>query len=257
MPVALVTGAGSGIGRAAALKLAAMGYDLVLAGRTARPLEEAAEVARRHGIETCVVPTDVGDAAAVAALVEAAMERMKRIDVVVNAAGFAPMLPTHEVTPAQWRQIIDINLSSGVYLTGAVWPHMQRQHMEAMAAHREAGGAAALDPRTATGGVIVHISSEASRDPFPGLGAYACAKIGLNMLAKVTAVEGQPVGIRVFSIAPSGVETPMFRQLLSPEQVPTEMILQPDDVAALIADAVNGSLRFSSGETIYLHKRVP
>ncbi len=104
-------------------------------------------------------------------------------------------------------------------------------------------------------GVIVNISSMASKDPFPGLGAYGAAKVALNMLTLVTAREGEEVGIRAIGIAPAAVDTPMFRQLVGDRPIAEGIMLEPDDVAAMIADAVAGSLRYCSGETLFVHRR--
>jgi NAD(P)-dependent dehydrogenase (short-subunit alcohol dehydrogenase family) len=256
MPVALITGGGGGIGRATALKLVASGHAVALAGRSPGPLEAAADEIRRAGGEARIFPTDVAKADHVETLVRKTLEEFGEIDVLVNAAGYAPMIPTPDVTPEQWRQILDVNLSSAFYTARAVWPVMRRQHEEFLAEFHTEFPDKPLERSVNTGGVIVNISSAAARDPFPGLGAYACAKLALNMLTQVLAREGEPLGIRVFGVAPSGVETAMFRQLLSPEQVPSEEILRPDDVADLIQQAVDGALRNSSGETIYLHRRI-
>ena len=104
----------------------------------------------------------------------------------------------------------------------------------------------------------MNISSMAAKDPFPGLGAYAVAKAGVNMLTLVMAREGDAVGIRVVGIAPAGVDTPMFRSLVGEKNVNTSEILRPEDVAAAIAEVVDGgggALRYASGDTIYLHRR--
>jgi NAD(P)-dependent dehydrogenase (short-subunit alcohol dehydrogenase family) len=164
--------------------------------------------------------------------VDLAIERFGRLDGLVNNAGYAPILMHEQATIDQWRQIIDTNLSATFYLCKAAWPIMKRQ------------GA----------GAIVNISSVASRDPYPGLGMYGAAKAGVNILGLALAREGDPLGIRVHTIAPSATETDMFRGILSKEQVPTEKILQPADVAQVIADCLTGRLKYTSGEVIYLHK---
>lgn len=256
MPVALITGGGGGIGRATALKLLESGHAVILAGRNARALEMAAEEIKVAGGEVRIIPTDVAQSEHVNKLIKETLQEFGEIDVLVNAAGFAPMIPTPDVTPEQWRQILDINLSGSFYTSRAVWPIMRRQHEEFLAEHRAQFGDKSIDRSINTGGVIVNISSAAARDPFPGLGAYAVAKLGLTMLTQVLAREGEPLGIRVFCVAPSGVETGMFRQLLTPEQVSSEEILRPEDVANMIDQVVNGALRYSSGETIYVHRRI-
>ncbi len=100
----------------------------------------------------------------------------------------------------------------------------------------------------------MNISSEASRDPFPGFAAYGAAKAGVNLLGRSAAREGQEFGVRVHTIAPAAVETGMFRQILSHDQYPSEKTLSPEDVARVIVQCVRGDLAHTSGEVIYLHK---
>ncbi len=260
MGVAIITGAGGGIGRAIALKLTEMSHAVVLAGRNTHQLEIVADEIKQAGGEPLVVAVDVGKHEQVDKLVRATLETFGQINVLVNCAGWAPMIPTADVTPAQWQQILDTNLSGTFYTSRAVWPVMQRQHLEYVSDHRnkqdEKDGDKPKDRHAATGGVIVNISSVASRDPFPGLGAYAVSKVGINMLTHVMAQEGEPLGIRVIAIAPGAVETSMFRQLLTPDQVPTEDTLDPDDVADVIVSCIKGSLAHSTGETIFIHRRM-
>ena len=256
MPVAIVTGGGGGIGRAVALRLAELGYSVVLAGRTVGALEDVAGEIKRLGAEALVGPTDVTKSDHVEKMVAKALETWGEVNVLVNCAGMAPMVPTHEVPPEQWRAILETNLSSAFYALRAVWPHMQRQHYSYLSEHRDKHGAAHIPADANTGGVIVNISSMSSRDPFPGLGAYAVAKAGLNMLTQVTAREGEPMGIRVLGVAPGAVETGMFRAMFDVDQVPPEDVLRPDDVAAVVRDFVSGALRHCSGETVFLHQRL-
>ncbi len=255
-PTAIVTGAASGIGRAIALALAKSGYAIALVGRTAATLEQAATEIHKLGATALAIPADVSNSDQVDRMIRHAHEKLGRIDVLVNAAGVAPMIPTPDITPAQWHEIIDTNLSSVFYTTRAVWPILRNQHIQFVADHRTRSGDAPIPRNVTTGGCIINISSMAARDPFPGLGAYAVAKSGVNMLTQVTAREGEPFGIRTFAIAPAGVETPMFRELLTPDQVPSDQILRPEDVASLALDFIQGSLRHSSGETLYLQRHI-
>jgi len=105
-------------------------------------------------------------------------------------------------------------------------------------------------------GVVVNISSEASRDPFAGFAAYGAAKAGLNLFGRSAAREGHPFNITVHTLAPSAVETAMFRQIATPEQYPADKTLTPADVARVILQCVRGDLRHTSGEVIYLHRTV-
>ena len=228
-PVAIITGAGRGIGRATAIDLHRRGYDLALAARTEADLEETNGLAGRAAlIDTC----DVANPQAIERLVSRATERFGRVDAVIHSAGVAPMLGIEQVTPERWREVVDVNLSAAIFLARAVWPIFKRQQS----------------------GVIVNVSSFSARDPFPGLGVYGAAKGGMNVLGLALAREGAPHGIRVHTVAPAAVETQMFRKLVPHERYPTEKTLAPEDVAHVIGQCVAGDLRYASGEVIWLQK---
>ena len=229
-PVAIITGAGRGIGRATALELSKRGYRLALVARGADDLSETARLA---GGALCY-PADVTKSEQVDNAVKQTLDRHGRIDAVVNNAGLAPVRPIVGMSPQEWRDVIETNLSAAFYLTRAAWPSFEKQR----------------------GGVVVNVSSAAARDPFPGFAAYGAAKAGLNLFGLSAAREGAPINVRVHTIAPSATETAMFRSLMTPEQYPPEKTLDPADVARIIADCVTGDLRYTSGEVIYVHKTV-
>lgn len=228
---AIVTGAGTGIGRATALRLSTMGHAVALVGRTSATLEAVAAEIRAAAGTALVVAGDVSQPAAAEGIVRQVVDAWERVDALVNCAGAAPSEPLAEMSVDHFHAVLDANLSSAFYMTRSVWPWMKGQGS----------------------GVIVNISSRAARDPFAGLGAYAIAKSGVNMLTLVTAREGAAIGIRVVGIAPGAVNTQMFRTLVGEANVREQEILRPEDVAAAIGEAVGGSLRYASGETVYLH----
>ena len=229
-PVAIITGAGKGIGRAVALEFTSRGYDIVLTARTEVDLKVTADVIG-GGL---TVVGDVADPKHAEKVVEDTMRQFGRIDALVNNAGYAPSRTIEELTIDEWRQIIDVNLSGTVYFCKAVWPIMKK------------GG----------GGAIVNMSSAASRDPFPGLGAYGAAKAAINLLGLALAREGEPASIRVHTIAPAAVETGMFRSLVSKEQFPTDKTMDPAEIARLVVQCVSGELAYTNGEVIHVHKRL-
>ncbi len=248
MRTAIVTGAGSGIGRATALRLALGGHSVALVGRTLASLEAVAAEIQKAGGQALAVTADVSKCQQVEAMVRQVVETWGRIDVLVNNAGVAPMAPIATLSDAQWHEILDTNLSSAFYATRAVWPIMQRQF------EKQRTEKSAPPNKAAAGGTIINISSKASTNPFPGLGAYGVAKAGINMLTLASAREGYEVGIRVVCVAPSAVETPMLKKVMGDQPLPADMMLEADDVAAMIVDAVGGSLRYSSGDTIFIHR---
>jgi len=227
-PVAIIVGAGRGIGRAVAQELASNGHDITLVSRTPGELAESRELIG-HGL---AVRADITDHAQVENVIQQTLKTYGRIDVLVNSAGTAPALTIDQLTIPQWHEILDTNLSAVFYTCKSVWPTFVKQKS----------------------GVIVNISSLASRDPFPGLGAYGAAKAGVNLLSLALAREGEPHNIRVHALALGSVETAMFRRLMSPEKYPREKTMDPADVAKVVSECVRGSLRYTSGEVIYLHK---
>ncbi|MAE62901.1 MAG: hypothetical protein CMJ18_01405 [Phycisphaeraceae bacterium] len=226
-PVALITGAGSGIGRAAALRLGASNYRVALVGRTASKLEQTASEVDASA-ETASFTCDIGDLEQCGPLVTQVRERFGRIDALLNVAGAAPLLPIAEITPELIRSAVDTNLSGVMMLTAAAWPVMKAQGE----------------------GIIVNVSSLASIDPFPGFAMYAASKCGLNMFTRCTADEGAAHGIQAVGIAPGAVETPMLRSIFDASKIPPSKTLSPDDVAAVICDCVTGAGSFEAGETI-------
>jgi NAD(P)-dependent dehydrogenase (short-subunit alcohol dehydrogenase family) len=229
-PVAIVTGAGRGIGRATAIELVRAGFAVALLARTDTDL---AQTARLAGAEKClVIPTDVADSARVDTAVAHTVEHFGRLDAVVNCAGHAPMVGLEETTDKLLREVFEINLLSAFYLCRAAWPIFRRQKR----------------------GAVVLVSSEAARDPFPGFSAYAAAKAAVNSLGLSLAREGAEIGVHVHVVAPGATETAMLRGLFTAEQFPTEKTLDPADVARVIGCCVGGELVHSSGEVIYLHR---
>ncbi len=231
--VAIVTGAGSGIGRATAMRLAKAGHTVVLVGRTLAKLHETirqVEDEMANPPRLAVQHMDITDPHAVDTLIDATVESFGHIDALVNVAGYASLKSVSEISPDAWRKTVDTNLSSVVYLTQAAWSHLAR----------------------ADNAIVVNVSSMASKEPFPGLGLYAAAKIGVNMLTKVTANEGKDKGIRAVAVAPGAVETPMLRDMFDTAMLPEDKTLTPDDVASLITACITGERSFEPGETIFL-----
>jgi NAD(P)-dependent dehydrogenase (short-subunit alcohol dehydrogenase family) len=228
---AIITGAGRGIGRATAIELAARGYRLMLVSRSADQLDETARLCKFP--DGCIAfAAGVTRAEQVEQIVARAEKAFGRIDAVIHCAGLAPVRTVEEMCLAEWHDTINTNLSAAFYLAHAAWPVFRKQQR----------------------GVVVNVSSLASRDPFPGFAAYGAAKAGVNLFGLILAREGAPIGVRVHTVAPGAVETEMLRKILTKEQFPTERTMEPSDVARVIAQCVNGDLRYTSGEVIYLHK---
>lgn len=231
-PVALVTGAGSGIGKACATLLASNGYDIALVARTRKTLEETAAACSKldPACQTLVLPADISEADMPDAIINDITDHWGRLDALLNIAGSAPLMPIDQITPQSWRSCIDSNLSGAVLLTAAAWPVFKRQKS----------------------GFVGNVSSMASIDPFPGFAMYAAAKTGLNMFTHCTAQEGQAINVRAVAVAPGAVETPMLRQNFGQEIIGKDKTLPPDAIAQLLCDCLMKLRVFKSGETILL-----
>jgi len=229
--VAIVTGAGRGIGRAVAVELAQRGYRLALVSRTGRELEETRALCG-GAVESSCFPCDVADPPRVDALIEDVPAKFGRVDVLAHCAGMVVMKSIEQLSIDDWRGMLDTNLSSVYFLCRRLWPVFRKQG----------------------GGVVVNVSSYAARDPFAGLGAYGAAKAGVNLLGLALAREGAEIGVRVHTVAPAATETAMLRSILSQQQVPAEKTLLPEAVAKVIVQCACGDLACTSGEVIYVHK---
>lgn len=188
--VALITGAASGLGAESARRLAREGASLVLTDMAA---EAGAAVADEIGPQALFIAHDVTDEAGWADVVRTARERFGRIDVLVNSAGVAseggPLL---EISYASWRRILSINLDGTFLGMRAVAPSMV-----------ETGG-----------GSIINLSSILGKVGLPGAPAYCASKGGVLLLTKSTALELAPLGVRVNSVHPGFIETPMVANVL-------------------------------------------
>jgi len=183
--IALVTGAGSGIGRAVAVGLAKAGYAVVLAGRRLAPLEETASLG---GGESLAVVADVADEASVAALFARVAEKHGRLDVLFNNAGMsAPATPLEDLSLAKWRQLVDVNLTGAFLCTQAAFRMMKSQ--------------------TPRGGRIINNGSIAATAPRPRMIAYTATKHAVTGLTKSTSLEGRQYDIACGQIDIGNVHT--------------------------------------------------
>jgi NAD(P)-dependent dehydrogenase (short-subunit alcohol dehydrogenase family) len=194
-PVAIVTGAGSGIGRAVALALLADGHAVALAGRRRERLEETAGLAR-PGTQSLVVPTDVRDAASVDALFAATKEAFGRLDVLFNNAGTgAPATPIEDVTLEAWQAVLDVNLTGIFLCTRAAFRLMKDQ-----------------DPR---GGRIINNGSISAYTPRPNSAAYTASKHAVAGLTKSTALDGRKYNIACGQIDVGNAATDLTERMLA------------------------------------------
>lgn len=192
--VAMVTGAGSGIGRAVALALGREGWALVLAGRRKDALEAVAVEAGAAGAATLVVPTDVADPDAVRALFAATRQRFGRLDLLFNNAGTgAPPVPMEDLSDAQWKAVVDVNLNGAFYCTREAVRLMKSQQ-----------------PR---GGRIINNGSISAHAPRPNSAPYTATKHAITGLTKSTALDGRAWDIACGQIDIGNAETPLTARM--------------------------------------------
>ena len=191
--VAIITGAGTGVGKAAARAMLADGYRVVLAGRRREPLD-AVQSGHPRGEDVLVVPTNVADAESVDALFRATLARFGRVDVLFNNAGVgAPAVPLEEMTHEQWRTVVDINLSGMFYCIQQAFRIMKAQ--------------------TPRGGRIINNGSISAHAPRPQSIAYTATKHAVSGLTKSAALDGRPYDIAVGQIDIGNAATEMAQRM--------------------------------------------
>src|SRR5213595_1943341 len=218
--VAVVTGAGTGIGKAAALALLRDGYAVVLAGRRKELLEAAAVEGKSSGSRTLVVPTDVSDPASVQALFARTTETFGRLDLLFNNAGTgAPPVPLEELTYEQWKTVVDINLTGAFLCTQEAFKIMRRQA-----------------PR---GGRIINNGSISAHAPRPNSAPYTATKHAITGLTKATALDGRKYDIACGQIDIGNALTDMTRSSSSGQLQPNgQTVTEPRMDVEHVAQAI-------------------
>lgn len=227
--VAVITGAGRGIGRATALHFARAGAQVVLFSRTAANLEQTAVEIARQGGETLAVVGDVAREEDVSRLFQQVRQQFGRMDVLVNCAGIVAVQPFVAIDIATWDSVLNVNLR-GTFLCC-------REAFRIMSEQR--------------GGVIINLSSLSGVkgvEKFPGLSAYNVSKAGVASLTEILAVEGKPYNIRVCAVSPGAVDTEMLRQA-APH---LKAGMTPDDLAAILLFLADDTGKMFSGSNIEL-----
>ena len=200
--VAIVTGAGSGVGRAVSLALLNAGWSVTLAGRRHDRLQETADLAGAHAPRALSCATDVADPAAVNALFEATQARFNRLDLLFNNAGTgAPPVPLEDLTFEQWKRVVDINLTGAFLCTQGAFRLMKAQ-----------------DPR---GGRIINNGSISAHVPRPNSSPYTATKHAITGLTRSTSLDGRAYGIACGQIDIGNAATEMTARM-------SKGILQPN-----------------------------
>jgi len=235
--VTLITGGGTGIGRAGALRLAAEGAQVVIAGRRIAELEQTARMAGKTGGRVAAVAADVTVAAEVERLVSETCDRFGGLDLAWNNAGaLGTFTPVSETSLDDFDAVMAINLRA-VFLC-------MRAEIQAM--------------KTRGGGAIVNTSSWTAVGAMPGTAAYAASKGALDALARTAALEAGNDNIRINNVAPGVIVTPMSETAIGSEEAmapfarhsAARRVGQPADVADAVAWLLSEDARFVTGQTI-------
>jgi NAD(P)-dependent dehydrogenase (short-subunit alcohol dehydrogenase family) len=189
----VITGAGSGVGRATALAFLNAGWGVALLGRRVEPLEETASLAASSD-KALVLPTDVTDADAVDVAFDATAKRFGRVDALFNNAGSgAPPATIDEISVETWRKVVDVNLNAAFYCARAAFRHMRAQSPQ--------------------GGRIVNNGSISADVPRPGSAAYTATKHAMTGLTRTVSLDGRPYDIACGQIDIGNAATPMTERM--------------------------------------------
>ncbi|MBI4354929.1 MAG: SDR family NAD(P)-dependent oxidoreductase [Candidatus Omnitrophica bacterium] len=225
--VAIVTGAGRGLGKAVAKAFAYEGAKVILVSRTIMELEAVAKEIRQAGGEAAAVRADVSQERDVDRLIVRTLELFGTADILVNNAGIlTPKGPIQSIKITDWEQTMAVNLRGPFLCIQAVLPIMLKKQS----------------------GCIINVSSGAGKRAAPLWGAYAVSKFGVEGLTKVVAEELRPYHIRVNAINPGGVQTAM-RAKAYPEEDPLTLPI-PDEVASLFVYLASAQAKDVTAESI-------
>jgi len=256
--VAIVTGAGRGIGKAIALILAEAGADITVIARTVEQIEQTSEEIRKLGRKALAIPTDVTKEDQVKEAVQQTLSQFGKIDILVNNAGIdSPMKPVafipgikfpgwelagdnwdKQLSLEEWHQVIDTNLTSAFLFAQAVGPHMLKRRK----------------------GKVINISSNSAELGTPYSSEYCVSKAALSMFTRCLASEWAPFNICVNAIGPGDTNTKIMAQFMENpavakvvlDAIPAGRIAEPREIALLALYLASEASNFMDGQTIYI-----
>ena len=232
-PTTIVTGAGSGIGRALAINLAARGHALTLVGRTeSKLLETLAACGDCSGGAPIVITGDLANSTLAYHVIDQTIADRGGLHNLVNCAGVAPRAPIEATDDELLEEVFFHNAFAPAFLIARAWPHFKERRA----------------------GCVVNISTLGTSDPFPGFFAYAASKCALDSYTRSMHVEGAKLGIRAFCINMGSIDTPMLRRNFPEKMLPTAMTLSPEIAAQVIVDCIEGRRDADCGKSIIVKK---
>ncbi|NYT00375.1 MAG: 3-oxoacyl-ACP reductase FabG [Methanocellales archaeon] len=236
--VAIVTGAGSGIGRGIALRFAKEGADIVIPDLNLEGAQNTAKEIEALGRNSLVIKMDVSNSSDVDRMVTETINNFGKIDILVNNAGIFIQKPLLETTEADWDKVLDINLKGAFLCSKRVVKEMLKRG----------------------GGKIINLASVAGQVGFANSSAYCASKGGVINLTREMALELAPKNINVNAIGPGSIETPMTREMLADPAIkqmllgvtPFGRIGQPEDIANAASFLASGESNFVNGITLFV-----
>lgn len=239
--VAVVSGAGRGIGRATALTFAKAGASIVAVARSAQAIEETATMVRDAGGKAISVPTDVTNVDQIKNMTRKTLEKFGKVDILVNNAGGDTGGSGYvlDLTPDQWRAGIELNLNSLFYMSKYVGEPMVKQRS----------------------GNIINVSSGMGMGPFPGAAHHAAPRAGVINFTQTLALEWAPFNIRVNCLSPGYTETPLpgkdwkehpEHKVELLKNVPLGRVAQPEEMASVMLFLASDAASYITGQNIYV-----
>ena len=242
--VAIVTGASQGMGRATAIRLARDFSAIALAARNAGELNEVARAVKTAGAEPLVFELDLSKVESAETVVKTTLDRLGRIDALLNIAGAVPQIDLFEMTDEQWRSGMELKLHGARRLTIRAWEALKKSK-----------------------GSVVFMSGSAALDPKPAFAAVAATNAAITALAKAFAEQGIKDGVQVNSVVPGPVMTERRRTFMEkwapahnmsveeamekfPEEVGISRYGQPEEVAELLAFMVSPAAKWMTGTSV-------
>jgi len=236
--VAMVTGAGRGLGAEIALALAAYGADIIVADRTLAETERTAEAVKALGRRAFPAEANLLNVAEIQSMVARAAGEFGRIDILVNNAGVNITQSAIDVTEQAWDTVLDVNLKAVFFCSQAVGRLMIERK----------------------GGKIINVSSQTGTVAIPKRAAYCSSKGGVNQLTKLLALEWAPHGINVNAVAPTFLETPLTKPMFEDKEfrsyvlgnIPLGRIGKPSDVTGAVVFLASPAADLVTGHVLHV-----